>query len=197
MAGVPINFAIPAENAIASYSWTDLASGQGYVRFYPFYDGSNWVMNDNKIYTGSDAFAVTNNSTSVVTFTTSTFNTPRTIKGVAYLEVSNNKTAAGPYAKSWSLAAVLKKVSGGVTSTIGTFSNYSASFHTNGASIFYMDVMKATIAQTGLKIGDYLQLEITVSSSTGGQFITYADPYLTTTGQKGPTSLALPFKIEL
>lgn len=33
MAGLPINFAVPGEGNIASYSWTDIAEGTGIVRF--------------------------------------------------------------------------------------------------------------------------------------------------------------------
>ena len=34
---MPINFPLPSESAVASYNWSDVASGETYITFYPFF----------------------------------------------------------------------------------------------------------------------------------------------------------------
>ena len=84
---MPINLAIPQEGAVASYDWTELASGQGFVNYYPsigkdkdfkFYPLLDQILD---IYTTDGKLALNK----YFKFSTSNFKFPRIIDGKAFL----------------------------------------------------------------------------------------------------------------
>jgi hypothetical protein len=87
MAGLPINIPIPAESAIASYSWTDIASGQGVTSWY-LSTAENLTNKSYLLLDRISPISTTDGKLSINSlyyFKTSTFNTPRTVLGNAYL----------------------------------------------------------------------------------------------------------------
>ena len=195
MAGMPINIPIPAESAVASYSYNEITSGQGYIRFYLFNDGVDYAMNDNKIYSGVLRCMTINNSSATVVFTSSIFNSPRVLNGNAYLEFSQSMNCSAN--RTQTTGGVLKLVSDGVTTTIGTFPNVTEVRNTGSTTQYFIKTSRVTISNINIKKGDYLTLDVTLgvagASDSGG----YCDPYIVTAGQAGASSIALPFKIQL
>lgn len=224
MAGVPINFAVPSEGAVASYSWTDIASGQGFVRFYLAQElqggNTSYILTDTQIYsntsdvtstgTNADTFTKTN----TLTFSSSVFNTPRTIRGFARFSISIGAHSTSGGTGSGAIVAILKKVSGGVTTTLCTT---GLSDNTSGGTAVPVGhkrvLMLKEITETSLKIGDILQLDIDFyalnASSTSG-YIGYCDlgtdplnqngtwiKPQTETGDRTDSFVEIPFEVNL
>jgi len=107
MAGVPINFNIPGEPAVASYDWTDVASGTGMITFYlgglKDSTGIGYILYENVFIPNKERNTTSFNSqgrftrveTDVAVFTKvidlsfdlSSFNTPRTLGGTCLFEI--------------------------------------------------------------------------------------------------------------
>lgn len=98
---VPINFRRSAEGAIASYTWSDIAAGTGYVAFYCFDDEDNKAMCTSRIdssigYTkatwaaGSESAAMR----AELDFD-AVFNLPQRIKGKLYVSLTYRLTTTG------------------------------------------------------------------------------------------------------
>lgn len=187
MAGLPINIPIPAESAIATYNYEDIINGFGYASLYlSVIPGA---------YSLSPVALVTVNTAelgSTAGFTSSPFSSPRVLNGRVFFEFGGYWTYSGGGNRTTTVSGELKKVSGGATTSLGTFTNYtryqsSASGVVNG--ITYLDVTNIM-----LKIGDYLIFDFTNTTAAGGSYGIYADPKTTSAEQ---TKLRLPFKIQL
>lgn len=206
MAGLPINIPVPAESAIASYDWTTLASGLGYVDFYPCCvqdtAGYKGILIEKAIKpsvgtaTPFDTYGVfkcSNPNTSVViNCDTNTFKFPRIISGKAYLSF-NAKEISGNNPET--ISGELFIVRGGVETSICTsITSTDIPPTTEKAYCFEFN-----ITQTSFAIGDILRLKLTLTTgSTALAIIMGANP-MNETGALNYTksTLSIPFKIDL
>lgn len=183
---LPINFNIPSEGAIASYSWTDVASGLGYVTLYLTSHEVDHVTAFSLIDAtiagkryGSGWY-----STTYQAFDSSGFNTPRTVKGKMYFsgQMCNTAVNAPIYAKVYHVTAA------GVETEIGA-ENYTDSNLTAG----YPFCLCWNIAETDFKIGEYIRIYVKTSNL---HYIS-TDPSGTVPAGFYPSRVLIPFKLNL
>lgn len=195
---VPRNIPIQASSSIASYSWTDVASGLGYVIFYPCLTGTAgaqaYAMITNTIPSNSLtavwSVGVTHN------FDTTAFNSPRNIRkdSKAYISYTGDLTAG---AGNHYLTFTLKQVSQGVETTIASTVNstYITSAGTTGLSVLSIN------KEAHFKKGDILRLTI-ATGIAGAEAITLGlDPANRTVAtfpdNRSVCELYVPFVINL
>lgn len=169
---VPVNFAIPGENLIASYNFFDVAEGSGIVEFCgcKVATGSasyNYILTTNKtmysVFVGDTGGYSTLNGFSGVFEVV--FNLPKTIKGTATLCVpiccyAQTGTRTGY------ITADIRKYDGSSETTIGA-STQSPSITGINSFIPGMTNIKFSIARTNFKKGDTLRLYIAGTASGG------------------------------
>lgn len=186
MAGLPLNFAIPAENAIASYNYTDISEGTGIQVFY----GCDSVNSVGTTYIATGKSLWSANTSTTVAGTTSgtmdkyidadfdvTFNTTKTIVGDAYVNMCfaiNSATTP----KTGYIIFKVRKYSGGVETDLGTVQSATLTGQSN-ATVWRPLNMKVAIAQTEFVQGDILRLTVEAwmqSSNANGFIKIYHDP---------------------
>jgi len=183
---LPINFPLPPEPAIISYSWTDLDSGTGYVDYFLL--GTKNTSGETVLLTPSssvvgfwDSQGNGFNETTYHNFDV-TFNHPRTIKGRAYFsgqmfDLDNNSK----------VTAKLIHYDGSTETVIGA---ETVTFEiANGT---YNFCLCWDVSQTLFKKGETLRLAVKVGQDGCEICI---DPTGTTPAIK-PARLSVPFKID-
>jgi hypothetical protein len=201
MAGVPINFGVPTEGAIASYDWTDIAEGTGSIIF----DGLACTATGGVTRHATKNFALSSNpgshtrgssfgggATDTLDFRLSPFNTPRVIGGNFFTTYTHYLYTGGGANASIDVTIKIIKLSGAVETEMGTV---TAATRSIAASVTVQEgrILNGTIAQTNFKIGDILIIRATVVTSGGGggwEVRFYHDPadlYFKT---------SIPFKID-
>lgn len=186
---VPVVYRRAGENVFSNYNYVDIANGLGYNNFYLFATADNtgtyyYRLNNEKL--ASERLYC--NVTETLTYQTSSFNIPRTVKGTAFVILS----AEIVYTTSnWTCSGNIYKNTGGVQTLLAAFS-----FRTqNNAGMTMPKITEAVIPETVLDIGDKIDLEIIFTSDHSSQY--YLDPIQTTSGNKWASRLCLPFKIDL
>jgi hypothetical protein len=178
---LPINFPLPSESAIASYNYQDIAAGLGYKTFYlvdPADTASTkYVLSPEAITTGGTTGGLLTAGT--YTFTTSTFNSPRILKGTAYFYGKLVRNASNQ------TAAVTIKVNATAISSTITSPTYTAT------SPFCLEV---PLTETRVKRGDTISAVVTITGATGGAVI---DPQGDIRAETPSMQVNLPFKIDL
>lgn len=186
---LPLNFTIPAEMNIASYSWIDLASGTGYIPFYCMHT----YPNANILTTNSDMHSTPASDASTVTGTVleRTFNTtlkmPRVISGTAYMDIYVSRTAWGGGA-NWVFDIVVKK--NGVA--IGTMASQTITDAIDPNLNQWFNgsiVIPETVFGAGDVLGVYVKVYWTEGTS-GSCYVTY-DPSSATR-----MAIDIPFRIQ-
>lgn len=184
---LPINFPLPSESALASYSYTDIADGTGVVMYY----GVRTITNagDDFILTTSPFIAPGPVATKVRLYETdgqkdfdlTAFTSPRTLRGTAYISCQSY-SANTPY-----IVARIYKYSGGVETAIS--SEITSQQATKDSECFLIPIPLTT---TNFGIGDILRVKIEVQDS-GGVAI---DPSLTVETHD-PLKIYIPYEIRL
>lgn len=143
-------YPIPSEPATASYNWTEIASGEGYVFFYVFRAVVAGLVYSYHLVNNS-ALGVANTivTTGGIDIDTTAFNTPRTIKGRAYIQATS---------------------SSGNNILVKIYHVDASATETQLGSSFNMDDVTATggyvdIPETLVKKGEKIRLNLTASSS--------------------------------
>lgn len=216
---MPVNFAIPSESAVASYGWTDLASGTGYVRYYGGNTTATTFILSENAFTSTKVFeslfvALDNTPTKRIDNDYDILlNLPRTLKGKAFVTVPIMIRTAGSSAKTWNMyiIAKIRKWDGATETEIanGTSTTFTvaASSAANYPAIISVDI---DVTETVFKAGETLRLTIE-TWGWADQDATYCyghDPkqrayggFDSSTLTFGTTSTTLeafmPFKVEL
>lgn len=170
---LPLNFPIPSESAIASYSYNEIKDGVGVVEFYGFRAAvDNTPAND-------DYFLITNQiissdrqtgamSTGDEVFFDVTFNAPKIISGDVFIVL--------PLRNSAGVTSVFQvgidKVS---TATTSLLAYTTLETFTSGGADYTYRTFTASISRTNFKIGDKLRLKIKASTGTANTYISH-DP---------------------
>src|SRR3990167_4043838 len=158
---IPLKYQQPIESTIASYNFTDIASGEGFVRFYAARLSGSDILTSNIIYSedivtgtnfvdgGSDPALV-----KTINFDTSTFVIPRRIGGTAAVNIPAELASTSA---TGSVVADIKRVdaAGAATSLISGSSAFAT-----GSSIEKMFSIPLIIPSTLIKIGEKIRLTI-------------------------------------
>lgn len=169
---LPVNFAIPGENVIASYDWVDISSGLGYAVYYPCIAEDNVmtfpILTQQAFGTATTTGLISVNGT--YAFISNNFVSPRTLKGEVILSGYLDYTSgAGIY-----INAKIKKMVGS-TYTRGSVlvSNTTEVSDVSGGG----DVLKKTLTVNNFFYD--MTYQVKVISATNQAFIrlviTYED----------------------
>lgn len=207
---LPIAFNVPNEGAVSTYNYQDIADGTGYVILYGSdtedSTGTEFKLNSQIIrtYNVSSVYAPANTASAVsyeLNFDLSPFNTPRTAKGTAILELKWTPVfgAGGGNTTTASCVVNIMKYDGSTETTIGTITTQTYTVG-DGYAPAPVEVLFIDLTQTNFKIGENLRLNLigTVAASgvSAGKSITfYHDPEEVTTNTQ--LKFYMPFKIEL
>jgi hypothetical protein len=191
MAGVPSYLPLLGNNALANYNYQDVASGLGYIDFYPTIcqtdAGYTYALFDFECFGNRVASAqpsVYGATGTTFYFNATPFNSPRYAMGTAYLT-----TTLHVLSNDFKLTFTVYKVSGGASTSLGTA---TSGYWTSTANI----VVPITITATKFKKGDYLQLKCYIETGTNASQYMLASP-LDEASTGNPTTLRMPFRITI
>ena len=170
---IPNNFIVSSEGAIASYNYTDIASGTGFVSYYGAAvatdGGTSYILTTNPIHSST---ATETNPTTIDGFSI-TFNKPQNIKGTLITDIPVIFSGLGN--TLYCTITVYKN-----STQIGTAISDT---RTGAASYSYKSfAVPITISQTHFKKGDTLKIKL-VFTKSGGSFYLGYDPQNRTTGE--------------
>ena len=167
MPTMPIQFQPAQEQAIASYSYTDIAEGTGVVAFYGFdskvQTARSYGLTINTIYSNTkvtDSENITHGSPAQkhldIDFDLSSFNSPRNIKGTAII----NFTAGGGGSASciMYLIAKIRKWDGTTETEIAQAQSETETLGSNGVVAYSTHNIKIAIPLTHFKKGETLRI---------------------------------------
>tara|TARA_R110000751_G_scaffold128602_2_gene230646 strand:+ start:261 stop:830 length:570 start_codon:yes stop_codon:yes gene_type:complete len=189
MVGLPVTLPIPTEAATASYSFTDIANGQGYSTFFGLFTAAAGAGTYNLIETalvcgGSVVPANRRLNNQIRDFDTSTFNLPRVVKGTAYISGEAASSGTG------SITTTIIHYDGSSETTIGAAT--STPNFSNGTNGVFIAI---SLTETIFKKGDLVRVRMSVGNCGAGVHGFFVDPV----GDYGmePFKVLIPFKIDL
>ncbi len=188
MVQIPTAYPPVQESAIATFDFTDIASGLGFETFWLV--GSNDSVGIKHFLSPlsltSETSAVdsrANNETTTVNFDTSVFNLPRTAKGTVYYQISaGTSSSTGTDTVSGQMAIVHADLS------VTTISSEVVSNDINGTA-FTDYLIEIPLTQRRIKRGEKLRLITKIVESSGTTLI------LSHTGSS--SFILMPFRIDL
>ena len=203
MAILKTTFPTPTETAIASFSFTDIESGLGFVDFYTavtnLLAGAEEIITDDATtYSGKISTNRTGAGTTSFTFDSSVFNLPRTVKGIAIFTcgVGGANTAA--------LTAVTAKLQkwDGTSATDLSSVITSATFTATSAIPDKMLLLQLPLTQTRIKKGESLRLLVTFVMANGISMDIGHDPRGRAGGNIGTDAVtemkvSIPFDLDI
>ena len=199
---IPRKYRGIGEGSIASYDYTDLASGLGFKTYYAtnYEDGAGGTtraLTESLLYSVNIEGSFT---TTTFSYDLTPFNIPRTVKGTAIIRYSTHWSGTSSQTKYETFT--LKKVSGAVITSIGTArSNTETSA---GSAIIKNHVLYISLTETNFKKGDILRLELDPTNPEPATIYIGEDPanrdgtYITPSATY-PTkfNVYIPFKLDL
>lgn len=184
-------------SAVASYDYTDIASGIGYTTFWLTQGATSTATTyglTDKQDASNKSDATFGASPDEKNFDSSTFNSPRTIKGTAYAVVGYGRNSAGG-----GFTLRLLKVNGSTETEIGAL--VTTQNAANAATGQYTAIAIPITGTQRIKKGEFLRLEV-ISSAGGGNTYLATSPTnvingvgTVLTGSKLDTHLQIPFEI--
>ena len=172
MAQLPVEFPIPAETAIASFNYTDLAEGTGKVIYFGLTseDGSavDYHLNSNKLFSAQTSTTRATAGTTTLDFDLAPFNLPLTAKGTAVFSAGISAASS----VTTKLQVTVKKYDGTTETNISSeITTATATSATNR-----MVLIELPLTQTLIKIGELIRLTVKlVSTGTGNAKVAH-DP---------------------
>lgn len=177
---LPLNFPIPAENAIASYNWINVADGTGIIHFKGFTsnDGTlRYNLGTEDVYSHVIETAADRTGDTAwyknldLDFDLSAFNSPRIIKGTAMITWGSygyEETSTGTQKIKWTFK--IRKWDGSTESEIANATSEEITLP-NAATDIHAKCITITIPLTSFKIGEILRLTVegyTYRDNAGG-----------------------------
>ena len=210
MAGMPVNFAVPGETALASYSFSELLTGLGYQIFYPGgYRDEETTYNyliDRQFYgTGNQATADNTDVYDYEEYDTSTFNIPRAVQGrVNVIFAVKHVTVHGGQGSVVNTSAELLVVhTDDSTTSLGSATSERWGNQTGGSTNYKNTSVAFDVDLTNIKIGEKLRIKLGISEEnynpsygTDGVVTLLANP-IEVENPEHPTQVLIPFKINL
>ena len=203
MALLKQTFPPPTEKAIASFSFTDIESGLGFVDFFAAVTdltaGAEFILTDDSTtYSGKISTNRSSSGTTSFTFDSSAFNLPRTVKGTAIFScgIGGVNTAS-----IIAVTAKLQKYDGtSATDISGVIT--SAAFSATSAIPDKMMLLQLPLTQTLIKKGENLRLLVTFETNSAISADIGHDPRGRSEGGIGTFAVStmtikIPFKIDI
>lgn len=169
---VPQPFPIPAETAIATYSYTDIADATGIVEFYPTTSSTATTTFVHRLITNTSQYSenegVTTASGSLNLDFDVTFNATQTIEGKMYAQIPLSlKASSGTVTLSVSLTVIHYD---GTTETVIGTAQTTRVLSTTTTSSFVNTMVNCTwnISKKIFKKGETLRLTLTDTVSGSG-----------------------------
>ena len=162
---MPINFPLPSESAVASYNYTDMAEGTGVTMFYLAATNGDNILTPNQIY--SDVIEYSTGAHNLtpdfvknmdVDYDLSAFNSPRTVKGTAYINFTFHQWKSGEAVVTSKFTIKVRKWDGVTETEIGNATTAELSSLTAGQYI--LTALAIPLTQTHFGIGDVLRVTI-------------------------------------
>lgn len=190
MAEIPQVIPRGTQTSVASYDYTDIASGLGFVTYYPCATLSGtgtlayFLVTTTDVRPDQDAGGASTTNSTVsslsINFDTSTFNLPRTAKGTAFVNFAVRNPDAD--VTNCKFSAQLKKVASDGT----TLTNLSSAVERNygsggggalGATTTQQIFFSLALTQTQIKVGEKLRLTIILTlDDASDNIVMYHDP---------------------
>ena len=193
---IPVLYRKAGEAAVASYAYTDLASGLGYQIYYGLKDsaGSYRLVDNADVYSDEVGEAISASGTK--TFDSSTFNLPKTVKGKVFVNVPT--ATPDDAGNSMSVSGSVFVYDGTTETRVGGVSSTSCG---NNEQIIHNFSFDAT--ETKIKKGDLVRVKIQFIRSGKNCSFAY-DPKarkynVAPVIDAGTTQLAvhIPFKLDI
>lgn len=189
-----------AAPAIASYTFSELISGLGFIKFYLLTasstSGTDYIMSEDTRF--SSVIETTTSATEkTLTFLSSEFNIPRTVSGVAHINVGwKTVGASGAY-----ISATLSKFDGTTTTPISSTIQSSNLAVTNTGIIS----LELPCTETFISQGEQLKIVVLFNAPSSSTLYSGHDPmnrdgtHLIPSSDNSITSsnINVPFKIDL
>jgi hypothetical protein len=189
--------------SVASYNYVDIASGLGFSIYYgastSLAAGTEYILTDQVLYSSAKTVNQSAATTTTITFTASSFNKPRTVKGTAFFSCGVGGPSAGSVGMT--VTAKVQLWDGSVATDISSQIT-TATFTTGGGIEDKMFLLQIPLTQTSFKIGESLRLVVTFQTSNANYGEIGIDPagrettYITTNATT-VMQLNVPFKIEI
>lgn len=159
------------EGAIASYSFTDIVNGAGYVRYYGgFIDTGDYIMSPTIFHSNAietrDSFSPPTSKGSAqfdIDFDTTEFTNPRNIRGTAYVSVpfAVNVTGGATENHNVQITARVRKWDGSTETDIASGDSEVMQETTNSTgNIQGVATAKVAVSKTLFKIGETLRITV-------------------------------------
>lgn len=170
---LPVNFPIPQEQSIASFSFTDIANGSGVVVFYTTISedqsGKDYHLTDQQVkpagWTSASATETRINSGSYIAFDTGEFNLPRTVKGTAYI---SGYLYSGDGSNGYYTMKISKWDGTTETDLTSEINTQTSNLSTGQYEAFYCVL---PLTQTVIKKGEQLRVSFKRTSGTSQVFL--------------------------
>lgn len=165
---LPINFPVPSERAIATYSFTDIAEGTGVVKFYGFSTETSgaltYRLSTNPVYssqveTSGSAPGTGTQVISDMDFDASPFNMPKTIKGNAIINFGYAAISApGGTSGKAKVTVYIRKWNGTIETEIANATTPETAAAGSGSTVTKMACLPITIPHTHFEAGETLRI---------------------------------------
>jgi hypothetical protein len=166
---LPINIPIPAENVLANYDHSDIADGLGYVSYFlgtTKNTAGTTSYNISKTLAYGGGIGVQSN-TATFTFNTSSFTTPRVLKGKVIFDGAFSNTQVSSGTSNCFFKVKLQLVQGAVVTDLGsewTSDTITLTFAGTSGRVFSGVI---DVTQTNIKIGDIIRAVLTLTGDKG------------------------------
>ena len=162
---MPINFPLPSESAVASYNYTDMAEGTGVTMFYLAATNGDNILTPNQIYSDVIEYSTGEHNLTTdfvknmdVDYDLSAFNSPRTVKGTAYINFTGHQWKSGTAVVTSKFTIKVRKWDGVTETEIGNAT--TAELSTSTAGQYILTALAIPLTQTHFGIGDVLRVTI-------------------------------------
>ena len=158
MATIPEQFTVDPESAIASFAFTDIATGLGFVAFLGIASedsgGIDFHLITNALFAQPSGTRRSTQGTTTLDFDTAAFNLPRTAKGTAYFSAGMAVSAN----QSVKLLVQVKHVSNStVTNITSEITSQTFTPSTNTSQMVFLEL---PIKKQHYKKGDFIRLTV-------------------------------------
>jgi hypothetical protein len=220
--GLPISFQAPQENAVASYSYTDIAEGTGVVLFYggthiedttEAYSIASNIIESHSLYTEGATVGTSFTKGIDIDFDLSPFNLPETIKGTLNVVASMGSGGdGGSNSGEWYAIVKLRKWDGTTETDLAQAQSFTfpiptgannrtaktTNFEINATAGFHFkkgEILRLTFEGWGKRIGaDTNKYRIAHDPLNATDGTLFTDPIGATTTR---IKYYIPFKLDL
>lgn len=210
--GIPNVYKDSNETSTATYDYLDLATGQGYKRYYlcqatnsvgvTFFVTPQIVDSKDIIltYTGSNAAAADRYDTDYDL----TFNTPQVIKGQFLFNITTGQSAvdATKYCSMYLVINIYKVDTSNTETLLGSVTTPTRAT-TSAGTTYYRECVTEEISKTHFAIGEKLRINVIMNTThsgianTSGHYYTDPSDLGSAIGYDTNFSVMIPYKIDL